>query len=780
MATALPYVLAGPAGTRLYGGRFGPARISGNAQVEEPGAAGGLESLAQLSGDAAVDEPAAGGGFGSAGVSQSSGNAQVDEPTAGGSMGGGSPSEITGNATIDEPAAGGGFGNGGAVTLESDWTARSTGAGVFLKKRADSDAEVNSNRWPSVPATSVVRETLLKRSGTGAFRLNKPASADQSNGLFRLKFDGLDGAVTDSTVTRGPGTETWYQVTIYTPESMLRYKPTYNAGESGGVKMLWVSGGGTSSNTPGEVVVTNLRQAGFPVPYYQNANGFQDVYESASTPNTGGGANNRLTPGIDDGTPATPTTDREYKRRYGMLYADNTPGGGKSFSPAPGDIYAQGYPDPDVLQSGLKPITRDGWTVQQLRVKFGTLGGNDSEIEFWSGPPGETPSRVVLKTGLRLDAVHGAMWYSDYDTNRDANAPGVPDTFMLATEFIASSQPIPWPAVKSRPAYVEAMPALTWTQLPGTSYQAALAGDSATDKRGITAYCGAYATHSGIGTAASGGHSDKSGNEHVYCDLTAENPVMAVLRARSNPPAVDTAYAADGRPVARHTAWSIQYISSLNRVVLPGAFTIYQNANGLTNFDAFDMATNDWVAAGTYAATPDQDNVAHWVVKDKWENLYYQSTANGNLYKWTKATNAWSNLGSRSAYTYETAAVYDPVRNRIVRLGSNPARFDLNSSGAETSITFTGATAGAASNVSAVWCPDRNTILTKPWSGTTVYEIDPVTFNVTVLAVAGTPTAPDPEDAYGHLYGRWNYIEALGLIVMIPSYSSNLWVFKTR
>ena len=671
--------------------------------------------------------------------------------------------------------------SGGPVTLESDWVARSTAPGVFLAQNFNTDAAVTNNIWTE--ANRIRRDKLLKRSGSGAVRFDKPASDGASSGQIRLRFDGVNSTSGSSSVTRGNGTETWYQCTVYTPEGILRWKPAHTAGSGdGGMKYMWVSGGGSSSNTVSEIVVTNLAYSGFPVPYYQDGSSFADFYQyNVSTPNTGGGGNVRMTPAINDGTPATPTTDKQYKQRYGMLYADNTPGGGLSWTPNPGDTYAAGYPDPDVRLSGLPPLSRNGWTTMMLRVKIGTLGTASSEVDFWAGPPGETPVKIIGATNVILGNVpHGAFWHAAYDTERTPNSAGVPDTFTLATEFIASSQPIPWPAVKSRPAYVEAMPALTWTRILGTSYQAALAGDSATDKRGITAYCGAYATHSGIGAAASGGHSDKSGNEHVYCDLTAENPVMAVLRARSNPPAVDTAYAADGRPVARHTAWSIQYISSLNRVVLPGAFSIYQNANGLTNFDAFDMATNDWVAAGTYAATPDQDNVAHWVVKDKWENLYYQSTANGNLYKWTKATNAWSNLGSRSAYTYETAAVYDPVRNRIVRLGSNPARFDLNSSGAETSITFTGATAGAASNVSAVWCPDRNTILTKPWSGTTVYEIDPVTFNVTVLAVAGTPTAPDPEAAYGHLYGRWNYIEALGLIVMIPSYSSDLWVFKTR
>lgn len=91
MATLPPYLLTGPAGVRLYGGRFGPGQVSGGAQIEDPTAAGGLESLAQLSGNAQADDPTAGGGFGSAAVSQITGDAAIDEPTAAGGFASSSP-----------------------------------------------------------------------------------------------------------------------------------------------------------------------------------------------------------------------------------------------------------------------------------------------------------------------------------------------------------------------------------------------------------------------------------------------------------------------------------------------------------------------------------------------------------------------------------------------------------------------------------------------------------------------------------------------------------------
>lgn len=668
---------------------------------------------------------------------------------------------------------------GSSGTLNSDWAARSTASGVFFAQNFDTDASVTNNIWTE--SNRVRRDTLLKRSGSGAVRFDKPASDGASSGQIRLRFDGVNSTSGSSSVTRGNGTETWYQCTIYTPEGILRWKPEHTVGSGdGGMKYLWVSGGGSSSNTVAEIVVTNLAYTGFPVPYYQDGSSFADFYQyNVSTPNTGSGGNIRLTPAINDGSPTTPTTDKQYKQRYGLLYADNTPSGGLSWTPSPGDTYAAGYPDPDALQSGLPPLTRDGWTTLMLRVKIGTLGTASSEVDFWAGPPGETPVKIISATNVTLgNEPHGAFWHAAYDTERTPNSSGVPDTFTLATEFIASSQAIAWPAVKSRPAWVEALPLLTWAEVPNTSYQTAMSGYSATGKIGITAYSGAFVTHTGIGFFG-GGHSDYDGNEVLYCDLSAATPQTVVLRGRSSPAANNVTHGSDGRPVSRHTAGHIHYISSLNRMMAFGGFAMASNANGFTNVDAFNMATNEWDAANTWTATPDQDNVSHWACKDKFENLYYQSTANSNLYRWNKASNTWTNLGSRSAYNYDACAVLDPVRNRIIRLGSSPARFDLDSSAAETSVTFSGVGGGTGQSTSAIWCPDRNTILTKPWSGTTVYEIDPATFTVSTLSVSGTPTAPDTP-AYGNLYGRFNYIESLGLVVMAPAYSSNLWVFRTR
>jgi hypothetical protein len=86
MATLPPYLLTGPAGVRLFGGRFGPAQVSGNALSDDPAAAGGAASAAELSGNAQVDEPGAAGVLSSAAPSQLTGAAQLEEVSAAGGL----------------------------------------------------------------------------------------------------------------------------------------------------------------------------------------------------------------------------------------------------------------------------------------------------------------------------------------------------------------------------------------------------------------------------------------------------------------------------------------------------------------------------------------------------------------------------------------------------------------------------------------------------------------------------------------------------------------------
>jgi hypothetical protein len=324
---------------------------------------------------------------------------------------------------------------GGA--LEQDWAARATVGvnGVFLAKRWQTNTDIDP--WPTGTETHLTLETRIKRSGMGALRFAKLVSDGADMGLTRILLG----------QTRGNGTETWYQISVYFPEAAVRYKPQSSSGE-GGQKMLWVSGGGNASNTNNEVVSTNSQWRGFASGYHSNGGAFEDFANNVSTPSHPGGLNATYSNAVDRGAPTTINTDADYESRYGIIYYSNAVG--SSPIPAPGDIYAQGFPSPFVIQSGLPRLQPDAWTTLQFRIKIGTLGTASSEVDLWVARSGQPFVKQFGYTGVTLgteNGGHGAVWVSAYETNRTANSPGMQNTFCCFTELIASTQNIAAPAV---------------------------------------------------------------------------------------------------------------------------------------------------------------------------------------------------------------------------------------------------------------------------------------------------------------------------------------------
>lgn len=327
----------------------------------------------------------------------------------------------------------------------------------------------------------------------------------------------------------------------------------------------------------------------------------------------------------------------------------------------------------------------------------------------------------------------------------------------------------------------------TWYEIPNSSPLLAMTSYSPPadiPKTGAAAYSGAAfkAAGSEILLVANGGHSDYAGNEAVKIALGLNTVAPELLRA---PTAVvgagNVSHYGDGRPASRHTGWDLQYIAARDRVFLMGAVGLYGgSALDSTAVDAFNLATNDYDAAGTWAAAPALDNVLHWAVQDADGNVWVQSTAGATqLHKWTQATATWSTIGTRSFATYLTPAVFDPVRNRIVRIHPTAGMYlDLSAGAAETAVSFSGAAAGyGTGGLSAVWCAERGTILTMPWNAAAVYEIDPVTWVCSALSLSGsayTPATP----ANNYLCGRFGYAPELKLAWVLPSYSHNVWCFR--
>jgi len=163
--------------------------------------------------------------------------------------------------------------------------------------------------------------------------------------------------------------------------------------------------------------------------------------------------------------------------------------------------------------------------------------------------------------------------------------------------------------------------------------------------------------------------------------------------------------------------------------------------------------------------------------RDAQDNVFVHSAGDGNLYKWTQATNTWTNLGYRGAFQHDTPYAIDTKRNRMFRPptdAASAAYFDLNNDGAITSVIVSGPAApkivGGAQIVydpfnDAYWYWQRN--------DATLYRIDASTFSATVQPVAGLLPRVAYIDARHNIYGRFNYVPELrGLVFMLDASGS--------
>lgn len=341
--------------------------------------------------------------------------------------------------------------------------------------------------------------------------------------------------------------------------------------------------------------------------------------------------------------------------------------------------------------------------------------------------------------------------------------------------------------VQTVPTWLQGKSLLTWYQLSGSAMSSAMGSYSSPGgvKQGIMAYSGLAWSSNRLWSIGNGGHSDYAGNEAIEIDFTQNAPAWALLRAPTATVQIDVSHYSDGRPSSAHSGHALQYIAARNRVFRFGAGNTWGNGNGSNTIDAFNLATNDWDTAGTYSTSGigfQNDNVCRAMCRDAQDNVWMMRTDTGDIHKWTESTATLSTVATRSGYSYGVPWEYDPIRNRIVRFHtSQGARYDTTSA-AETTVTFTGATAGVQRYLTARWNPDRETFLTMPWQSNApaVYEVDPATFAVSSLSIAGTAPPAASDDGYGWLPGgRFGYLSQFKVMVYVRSYSDNVWFFRT-
>lgn len=295
-------------------------------------------------------------------------------------------------------------------------------------------------------------------------------------------------------------------------------------------------------------------------------------------------------------------------------------------------------------------------------------------------------------------------------------------------------------------------------------------------------------------SAANGGHTDYAGNEVNLIAVDVASPAWTEdLAGTAAGNVIDTAdHYLDGRPISRHGQYSPWFDNhgGDSRVLLFGGGARY--SLGATTIvqatDAYDTASKTWSALATMTG-----QLAGF------ENpMICRDERNGNVYvaggpsqwvmqKWTKATNAWSEV--RSAATTElifaavrTASAWDSVRNRIFMLGGSNAVHHVYTPDTNTdaAITLSGPAAvavGALFDAGLCYVPDGDFFIARDGgdSGGLFYKITP-TGVCTVFATTGGAAIPVP--VANQIYNRIAYVPALLGCVMFPTYAGNGWFLR--
>jgi hypothetical protein len=224
------------------------------------------------------------------------------------------------------------------------------------------------------------------------------------------------------------------------------------------------------------------------------------------------------------------------------------------------------------------------------------------------------------------------------------------------------------------------------------------------------------------------------------CSTSKRDQPVWIEALRSNSAAEFTlpnndGYYSSGRPASSHTYYQQQFIESLNRAVRFGVGAAASSGNGFADVDGFEVASGTLDPRHTFPPLPGATN-AMTTAKDPASEDVFVFHSNLAVYKWTRATNAWSsvNAGWPPISARESAAAFDPVRGRIFLLkGAESAvchTFEP-ATGLFTARTLTGDTAAvnaASKGIGMVYEADRF-LVRLPDAGGAVYAIDPATFS---------------------------------------------------
>lgn len=352
--------------------------------------------------------------------------------------------------------------------------------------------------------------------------------------------------------------------------------------------------------------------------------------------------------------------------------------------------------------------------------------------------------------------------------------------------------PVPTPTpLALLPNWVNTLAPMQWYEIPNSAMSTLVTPANLYGNSGPSSKVVAWTSFildprsSNVYSVANGGHHDYPGNEVDRLELES-NPVRWVRRLDSTPANLvieDASHYADGRPTSRHSYYGMTFNESDDRIMLVGAIGAYGVGGSFPSIDSYNIGGNNYSPAGTHPNLP----------PGLTNGYVFTTTANpltGDIYvfgswnssRWTRATNSWLTIGNpgHDLWASGSMSAMDTTRGRILILGGSNSERHLYTLASNTfsQITLSGVDAskmntsgGALFYVEAL----DKFIVRLSAAGGAVYQIDPVTFEVTSLTTTNGTTVPVTQNGP---YNKFLYVPRLHGAVYIPTHSGNAWFLR--
>lgn len=290
-----------------------------------------------------------------------------------------------------------------------------------------------------------------------------------------------------------------------------------------------------------------------------------------------------------------------------------------------------------------------------------------------------------------------------------------------------------------------------------------------------------------VWSLANGGHNDYHGNEVMKFTLGANSPVWVEVTPSNTAAQFTIPWNAErysnDKPTSSHSYGLHAMIETRNRAIRFGNGSGASIGNGFGAVDGFNVLTatgiDGWDSSSTYPNLP-VGATGQSAIKDPLTEDVYVLYNNNNLYKWTNATNTWSNLGTPPSPVtgYYVSVAFDSTRRRIFFYGftTNHTYDVTTSTWAVRTVTGAAVAAPEQGGMTYIASADAFYHRQKDVSGGAVTRIDASTFAATSLTTTGGSGVV--ATAGTGIYNRWLYAPTLGGIVYFPRYTSNAWFLR--